>query len=253
MRTSRADLEQNALRYQAVPVTVRFESGRLVSPLRVAVAGYPRGRAGRGEQRRAASPAGGRLAARLGARGRGRGCGGLGARAAALAAGGGRVRLIGGSAGGARRALHGRLPAVAVYPGEGRLGGPGELLPFPARAGGVRPAHRFGSPRRIEIPALAPATRSGNPPLGRGLQTTPPRASARAISGGRRGVHDAREACRVEDLDRGLVVLPGLVTWRRSSSGSPPVSSMSAIAPLKVPCASRRACSASKPGSAPPG
>jgi RHH-type proline utilization regulon transcriptional repressor/proline dehydrogenase/delta 1-pyrroline-5-carboxylate dehydrogenase len=76
-------------------------------------------------------------------------------RAAALATGGGRIRLIGGSADAVAQATGGS-PAVALYAGPVVSAGRVELLAFLREQAVSICAHRFGTPRRYEVPAAAP-------------------------------------------------------------------------------------------------
>ncbi len=145
--------EQNVLRYQAVPVTVRFEGGRLVELIRVVAAGV---RAGAAITVSAAHipPALARHLSAAGAAHHEEDGRAWAARAATLAAGGGRVRLIGGSPEALARATDGS-PAVAVYAGEVVSAGRVELLTFLREQAVSICAHRFGTPRRYDVPAAA--------------------------------------------------------------------------------------------------
>ncbi|MGV9767884.1 bifunctional proline dehydrogenase/L-glutamate gamma-semialdehyde dehydrogenase [Microbacterium sp. NPDC003461] len=145
-------LEQNVLRYLPVPVTVRAEGGRAAELVRVVAAGL---RAGSPVAVSAAAepPAGVRaylaasgveLAVESGEA--------WAARAAALASTGGRIRLIGGSAAAVCEATGG-APNVAVYDGPVVSAGRVELLPFLREQAVSITAHRFGNPRRYEVPA----------------------------------------------------------------------------------------------------
>ncbi|MHB1008322.1 MAG: bifunctional proline dehydrogenase/L-glutamate gamma-semialdehyde dehydrogenase [Propionibacteriaceae bacterium] len=141
--------EQNAFRYQAVPVTVRFEGTRVVDLLRVVVAGL-----------RAGSRVS--VSARRYERGVETYLGSAGvtwwaeddaqwaARAEQIAEKGGRVRLVGASAAATARATHGS-PDMALYDNRVTRAGRVELLPFLREQAVCVTAHRFGTPRRIEI------------------------------------------------------------------------------------------------------
>ena len=147
--------EQNALRYQAVPVTVRFESERLVELVRVVAAGV---RAGSALTVSAATVLPEAVRSWLTANGvahRTEGASEWAERAAELAGRSGRIRLIGGSA--AEVALHtGGAPAVAIYAGEVVSAGRVEMLTFLREQAVSITAHRFGTPRHYEVPTLDP-------------------------------------------------------------------------------------------------
>ena len=141
--------EQNAFRYQAVPVTVRFEGTRVVDLLRVVAAGL-----------RAGSRVS--VSARRYERGIETYLGRAGvtwwaeddaqwaARAEQVAQKGGRVRLVGAPAAATARATQGS-PDVALYDNPVTSGGRVELLPFLREQAVCVTAHRFGTPRRVEI------------------------------------------------------------------------------------------------------
>jgi RHH-type proline utilization regulon transcriptional repressor/proline dehydrogenase/delta 1-pyrroline-5-carboxylate dehydrogenase len=146
--------EQNALRYQAVPVTVRFEGKRVAELLRVVAAGV---RAGSALTVSTATVLPETVRAWLSGRGilhRTENAEEWAAHAASI--GQGRVRLIGGSA--AELAGHtGGSPAVAIYANEVVSAGRVELLTFLREQAVSITAHRFGTPRHYEVPMLAPA------------------------------------------------------------------------------------------------
>jgi RHH-type proline utilization regulon transcriptional repressor/proline dehydrogenase/delta 1-pyrroline-5-carboxylate dehydrogenase len=145
--------EQNAFRYQAVPVTVRFEGTRTVELLRVMAAGL---RAG---SRVAVS------APRF-ERGVETYLGTVGvtwwaedsdhwaSRLQHLAERGGRVRLVGADLSAAAAATGGS-PDVALYDNPVVSAGRVEMLPFLREQAVCITAHRFGTPRRVEVPALS--------------------------------------------------------------------------------------------------
>jgi RHH-type proline utilization regulon transcriptional repressor/proline dehydrogenase/delta 1-pyrroline-5-carboxylate dehydrogenase len=145
--------EQNAFRYQAVPVTVRFEGTRTVELLRVVAAGL---RAG---SRVAVS------APRF-ERGVETYLGAVGvtwwaedadhwaSRLRHLSERGGRVRLVGADLSAAAMATDGS-PDVALYDNPVVSAGRVELLPFLREQAVCITAHRFGTPRRVEVPALS--------------------------------------------------------------------------------------------------
>ncbi len=148
--------EQNALRYQAVPVTVRFESGRIVELVRVAAAGL---RTGAHVTVSSADEPPAAVSAWLAAEGvalRVEADAVWAMRAAELARTGGRIRLVGGTI--AQLAVHtGGAPAVAIYGGPVVSAGRIELLPFLREQAVSISAHRFGTPRRSDIAPLVAA------------------------------------------------------------------------------------------------
>ena len=145
--------EQNAFRYQAVPVTVRFGSGRVVDLIRVAAAGL-RTHARVSVSAPRFEPG---VDAYLGSAGvswwaeddehwR--------ARARHLAATGGRIRLIGTDVRATADAVGGS-PDVALYDNPVVSAGRVEMLPFLREQAVCVTAHRFGTPRQIEISILS--------------------------------------------------------------------------------------------------
>ncbi|SJN46703.1 Proline dehydrogenase / Delta-1-pyrroline-5-carboxylate dehydrogenase [Microbacterium esteraromaticum] len=147
--------EQNALRYQAVPVTVRFEGDNVAALLRVAAAGV---RAGSRVTVSAASALPSAVASWLGAHdvvAVTEAEATWAAHARRLAAAGGRVRLIGADAAATASAVKGS-PSLAIYANPVVSAGRVELLPFLREQAVSVTAHRFGTPHRYEIPVLAP-------------------------------------------------------------------------------------------------
>lgn len=147
--------EQNALRYQAVPVTIRIERASDVETIRVLAAGLRTG-ARLSVSTAAELPAS--VRSWLSSAGVGVAVEGVeawGARAARVAETGGRIRLVGGGASEVASRTGGS-PAVAVYAGAVVTAGRIELLPYLREQAVSISAHRFGTPRRYEIPALAP-------------------------------------------------------------------------------------------------
>ncbi len=142
--------EQNVFRYQAVPVTVRFEGSRTVDLLRVVAAGL-----------RAGSDVS--VSARRYEHGVERYLGSAGVtwwteddaqwalRAGKISEHGGRVRIVGTSASATAAAMHGS-PDVALYDNPVTSAGRVELLPFLREQSVCVTAHRFGTPRRVEVP-----------------------------------------------------------------------------------------------------
>ena len=146
--------EQNALRYQAVPVTVRNGSERAVDLLRVVAAGIRTG------ARLTVSAA--RWAPGMEAylRSAGVTCAtedgtAWAVRAAGLAAGG-RIRHVGGEPLATATATGGS-PDVAMYDHAVVSAGRVELLTFLREQAVCVTAHRFGTPRHYAIPLLPPA------------------------------------------------------------------------------------------------
>ncbi len=147
------ETEQNALRYQAVPVTIRLEAADDAQAIRVIAAGI---RAGSRLTVSTDAPLGAPVAAWVSAVGIGTAVEqseGWSARAARLAASGGRIRLVGGSPADAAAATNGS-PAVAVYAQPVVSAGRIELLPYLREQAVSISAHRFGTPHRHEIATL---------------------------------------------------------------------------------------------------
>ncbi|MEV7632352.1 bifunctional proline dehydrogenase/L-glutamate gamma-semialdehyde dehydrogenase [Microbacterium sp. NPDC089318] len=147
--------EQNALRYQALPVTIRYEGGRVAELLRVAAAGA-RLRARVTVSTSVALPA--PVVTWLGSHdvvvvtedaqvwaGHAR----------RLAAAGGRVRLIGAAVAETAAAVDGS-PSLAIYANPVVAAGRVEMLTFLREQAVSITAHRFGTPHRYDIPLLEP-------------------------------------------------------------------------------------------------
>lgn len=145
--------EQNALRYQAVPVTIRLDRARVAETIRVLAAGIRTG-AHLALSTSEALPSS--VAAWLVAAGVQLSVeddAAWAARAARLARTGGRIRLVGATV--AETAAHtGGSPAVAIYGGPVTSAGRIEMLPFLREQAVSISAHRFGTPHRYDIPAL---------------------------------------------------------------------------------------------------
>lgn len=146
--------EQNALRYDVVPVTVRLEQASVAEAVRVIAAGLrPGGRVNvstaselPASVTRWAEEAGVVIAVEDAS--------GWAARAMRLAeTGGGRIRLVGGDLAATADATGGS-PAVAVYAGPVLSAGRIELLPFLREQAVSISSHRFGTPHRHDIAAL---------------------------------------------------------------------------------------------------
>ena len=149
--------EQNVLRYQAVPVTVRLEDVRIAEAVRVLAAGL---RTGARLRVSTATEFPGSVTRWLGAAGvpiAVEDPEAWAARAARLAETGGRIRLVGGDPTAVAVATGGS-PAVAVYAGPPVSAGRVELLPYLREQAVSVTAHRFGTPRRYEIGLLPAAT-----------------------------------------------------------------------------------------------
>ncbi|MDQ1084993.1 MULTISPECIES: bifunctional proline dehydrogenase/L-glutamate gamma-semialdehyde dehydrogenase [Microbacterium] len=148
--------EQNVLRYASVPVTVRLEDASSSALVRVVAAGVRAGSAVTVSSAAELPPAVRAWLEGVGVRSHVEDAAEWGRRAARLARTGGRVRLLGGSARVVAEATGGS-PSVAVYAGEVTRAGHVELLPFLREQAVSITAHRFGTPRRYEVPPLVAA------------------------------------------------------------------------------------------------
>ncbi len=147
--------EQNALRYQAVPVTVRFEGSRIAELVRVVAAGR---RARARVTVSTLAPLPGAVATWLGSQDvtvTTEDAAAWAAHAARLAARGGRVRLIGATAAATAEAVNGS-PSLAIYANPVVSAGRVEILTFLREQAVSVTAHRFGTPHRYDIPLLDP-------------------------------------------------------------------------------------------------
>ncbi|MDR2321656.1 MAG: bifunctional proline dehydrogenase/L-glutamate gamma-semialdehyde dehydrogenase [Microbacterium sp.] len=147
--------EQNALRYQAVPVTVRFEGDRVAELIRVVAAGR-RARARVTVSTATALPAA--VASWLGTQDvtvATEDAAAWAAHAQRLAARDGRVRLVGAAAADTAAAVNGS-PSLALYANPVVAAGRVEILTFLREQAVSVTAHRFGTPHRYEIPLLDP-------------------------------------------------------------------------------------------------
>ncbi|MGN8025260.1 bifunctional proline dehydrogenase/L-glutamate gamma-semialdehyde dehydrogenase [Microbacterium sp. 22242] len=147
--------EQNALRYQAVPVTIRFEGARVAELVRVVAAGR---RARARVTVSTATPLPSTLLTWLGAQDvtvATEDARTWAAHAQRLAARGGRVRLIGASSAATAAAVEGS-PSLAIYANPVVSAGRVEILTFLREQAVSVTAHRFGTPHRHEIPLLEP-------------------------------------------------------------------------------------------------
>ncbi|MBN9158829.1 bifunctional proline dehydrogenase/L-glutamate gamma-semialdehyde dehydrogenase [Microbacterium sp.] len=147
--------EQNALRYQAVPVTVRFEGSRIAELIRVVAAGR---RARARVTVSTLAPLPGAVATWLGTQDvtvATEDASSWAAHAQRLAARDGRVRLIGATAAETAAAVNGS-PSLALYANPVVAAGRVEILTFLREQAVSVTAHRFGTPHRYEIPLLDP-------------------------------------------------------------------------------------------------
>lgn len=147
--------EQNALRYQALPVTIRFEGARVAELLRVAAAGA-RLRARVTVSTASALPA--PVVTWLGSHDVvvvTEGAQAWASHARRLAAAGGRVRLIGADALETANVVDGS-PSLAIYANPVVAAGRVEMLTFVREQAVSITAHRFGTPHRYEVPLLEP-------------------------------------------------------------------------------------------------
>ncbi|QMU96361.1 aldehyde dehydrogenase family protein [Microbacterium esteraromaticum] len=147
--------EQNALRYQALPVAIRFEGGRVAELVRVAAAGA-RLRARVTVSTASALPAA--VVTWLGAHDVvvvTEDAAAWASHARRLAAAGGRVRLIGADVIETATAVDGS-PSLAIYANPVVSAGRVEMLTFLREQAVSITAHRFGTPHRYEIPLLEP-------------------------------------------------------------------------------------------------
>ncbi|MGP3534513.1 bifunctional proline dehydrogenase/L-glutamate gamma-semialdehyde dehydrogenase [Microbacterium sp. RD1] len=147
--------EQNVFRYAPVPVTVRREAASEAELVRVVAAGARAGAPIVVSTAEELSPAVRAWLDGVGAAVAVENAGAWHRRAGRLAGEGGRVRLLGGSASDVAAATAGS-PSLAVYAGPVVSAGRIEMLTFLREQAVSITAHRFGTPRRYEVPtALA--------------------------------------------------------------------------------------------------
>ncbi len=147
--------EQNAFRYQAVPVTIRFAEARIVDLIRVVAAGV---RAGSSLTLSSAVELPAPVAAWL------VDCGvdyfvddaGAWAKRVGVLAAGGRIRLLGEEVASVAETAKGSV-RLAIYANPVLSAGRVELLTFLREQAVSVSAHRFGTPIRREIPMLEPS------------------------------------------------------------------------------------------------
>ncbi|WP_371131296.1 bifunctional proline dehydrogenase/L-glutamate gamma-semialdehyde dehydrogenase, partial [Microbacterium sp.] len=146
--------EQNALRYDVVPVTIRLERASDAKAVRVIAAGVRAGGRVNVSTASALPAAITRWAENAGIVVAVEDSSAWAARAARLAeTGGGRIRLVGGDVT-ATAAATGGSPAVALYAGPVLSAGRIELLPHLREQAVSISSHRFGTPHRHVIAAL---------------------------------------------------------------------------------------------------
>ncbi|OCG74374.1 bifunctional proline dehydrogenase/L-glutamate gamma-semialdehyde dehydrogenase [Microbacterium sediminis] len=146
-------LEQNVLRYAPVPVTIRVEDAPAREIVRVAAAGARAGSALTVSSAAALEPAVAAYLASVGAAAMVEDAVAWAERLRGLTATGGRVRLLGASRAAVAEATDG-APNVAVYDGPVVSAGRVEMLTFLREQAVSITAHRFGNPRRYEVPPL---------------------------------------------------------------------------------------------------
>ncbi|WP_105565631.1 bifunctional proline dehydrogenase/L-glutamate gamma-semialdehyde dehydrogenase [Microbacterium halophytorum] len=148
------ELEQNVLRYVPTAVTVRYEGDGLAQLIRVVAAAARTGApidvsAPQALPREVAS-----FIVSTGAEVRVEGAAAWAQRAASFAQTGARIRLVGGDAAVIIEATGGS-PNVAIYDGDVTSAGRVEMLPFLREQAVSITAHRFGTPRRYDVPVVA--------------------------------------------------------------------------------------------------
>lgn len=154
------DSEQNVFRYAPVPVTVRVGAAGAVDLVRVVAAGARVG-ADIDVSTVAELPATVRAwLDGVGARTHVEDDATWTLRARRLARSGGRVRLLGADAAALAAAVDG-APSLAVYAGDVVSAGHVELLTFLREQAVSITAHRFGTPRRYDVPAAEGGGRGG--------------------------------------------------------------------------------------------
>ncbi|MGI6878918.1 bifunctional proline dehydrogenase/L-glutamate gamma-semialdehyde dehydrogenase [Microbacterium sp. gxy059] len=147
------ELEQNVLRYVPTAVTVRYEGDRIAELVRVVAAGL---RIGAPIVVSSSEQLPGSVRSYLATAGVSavvEGEDAWAARTAKTAETGGRIRLVGGSADPIIAATKGE-PNVAIYAGEVTSAGRVEMLPFVKEQAVSITAHRFGNPRRYDVPVV---------------------------------------------------------------------------------------------------
>lgn len=144
--------EQNVLRYQALPVTVRFEHGSASELVRVVAAGVRLGAPVTVSSHDTLEVSIGALFVRLGVDYQVENAAEWALHADRLADLGGRVRLIGGSAAAVATAVNG-APSLAIYGGPVLSASRIESLVFVREQAVSITAHRYGTPQRHEVAA----------------------------------------------------------------------------------------------------
>ncbi|MFD2675137.1 bifunctional proline dehydrogenase/L-glutamate gamma-semialdehyde dehydrogenase [Gulosibacter bifidus] len=143
--------EHNAFRYHAVPVTVRYEGTREVELLRVLAAGLRVGAEITCSVAAKVSDAVTNFCTQLGVQLAVEGNDAWSQRVRNVSDAGGRIRLVQADAQLVTAANSGAV-SLAVYPGQVVTAGRIECLPFLREQAVSITAHRFGTPRRYEIP-----------------------------------------------------------------------------------------------------
>ena len=146
-------LEQNVLRYVPTAVTVRFEGSRTVDLVRVIAAGARIGAPIEVSSIDRLPEAVRSYLAGVGAVHRVEDAEAWSRRAARFAETGGRIRLVGASVDPILEATEGS-PNVALYAAPVTSAGRVEMLPFVREQAVSITAHRFGNPRRYDVPVV---------------------------------------------------------------------------------------------------
>ncbi|WP_156759020.1 bifunctional proline dehydrogenase/L-glutamate gamma-semialdehyde dehydrogenase [Microbacterium karelineae] len=148
------ELEQNVLRYVPTAVTVRYEGSRIAELVRVVAAGARIGAPITVSSIERLPREVREYLTEVGAAAHVEDAEAWAARAASFTETGARIRLVGASADPIIRATKGE-PNIAIYAGEVTSAGRVEMLPFVREQAVSITAHRFGNPRRYEVPVVA--------------------------------------------------------------------------------------------------
>jgi RHH-type proline utilization regulon transcriptional repressor/proline dehydrogenase/delta 1-pyrroline-5-carboxylate dehydrogenase len=146
--------EQNAFRYCPVPVTVRYTADRPVELMRVVAAGLRAGSSITVSVARQLPKAVESWLTSSAVEAVVEDAAAWHERVPQLAGEGGRIRLLGDDPTATAAAANGS-PAVAIYAGEVVSAGRVEMLPYLREQAISITAHRFGTPRRYDIPPIA--------------------------------------------------------------------------------------------------
>ena len=147
-------LEQNVLRYVPTPVTVRYEGSRVAELVRVVAAGVRIGAPVTVSSLERLPREVADYLAEAGVPARVEDAAAWAVRCATFTETGARVRLVGADADPIIEATKG-APNVAIYRHEVTSAGRVEMLPFVREQAVSITAHRFGNPRRYEVPVVA--------------------------------------------------------------------------------------------------